>query len=188
MAAIEQKVEEAFIASWRTSVNSSSKLSFYSTVNNEFTWEAHLDHARSFRDRRATSQIRCSSHKMNVESGRYKHLNRSERTCGHCSSLGVPNPPIEDENHVLHSCPLAADLREQFVIKYKKLTLKKPSTNFAGIYLEDAPSKGGRNSPTRQMLSREEMLSIHLSTRLMNNIYSMMLRRKKELKINPESN
>jgi hypothetical protein len=100
----------------------------------------------------------------------------------------VLNPSIEDENHLLHSCPLGADLREQFVIKYKKLTLKEPSTNYAGIYLEDTPSEGGRNSSTRRILSKEEMLSIHLSTRLMNNIYGMMLRRKKELKINPESN
>jgi hypothetical protein len=112
-----------------------------------------------------------------VESDRYKHLHRSERTCEHCSSLGVLNPPIEDDNHALHSCPLCADLRKQFEIKNKKPNFKGLSTNFARICLEDTLTEGEITSSIHRMLPREEMLSIHLSTCLMNKIYGMMLRR-----------
>ena len=124
---------------------------------------------------------------MNVEIGRYKQINRTERTCEHCSSLGIPNPPIEDENHVLHSCSQGADLRNRFKTKYMTLTSKEPSTNFARIYLEGISPEDRRINSTRQVPSREELFAIHLSTRLMNDINKLMLRRKKEMRINSES-
>ena len=53
------------------------------------------------------AQIRCSSHRLRVETGRYTSEARHERTCRLCTSATA----IEDEQHILLHCPQLDDLR-----------------------------------------------------------------------------
>ena len=70
----------------------------------------------NFNDRRSTTWIRTSSHKLNIEVGRYSNIDRSQRTCEYCfetHNLAC----IEDENHLLLHCPIGKSIREKFQCK-----------------------------------------------------------------------
>jgi hypothetical protein len=45
--------------------------------------------------------VRVSAHPLNIETGRYKNIIRSERKCRNCSE-----GDIEDEKHFVVDCPL----------------------------------------------------------------------------------
>jgi hypothetical protein len=63
--------------------------------------------------RKAISKIRLSSHKLQIECGRYTKTVRSERSCPVCQS-GI----VEDEYHYLLVCPLYSELRLKFIKPY----------------------------------------------------------------------
>ena len=77
--------------------------------NTAYAMQTYLTRIRGFRLRRAYASIRCSSHQLRVQTGRYllPQLKREDRTCRIC---GSPNE-IEDESHILLHCPGLADLR-----------------------------------------------------------------------------
>ena len=63
-----------------------------------------------------------SSHKLHVETGRYKDIPKQERICRGCTTadkeiiagfLHLPacELPIEDENHFLFDCNFYSDIR-----------------------------------------------------------------------------
>ena len=68
-----------------------------------------------------------SSHKLHVETGRYKDIPRQERICRGCTTadkdiivgfLHLPacELPIEDENHCLFNCSFYSDIRTIYVV------------------------------------------------------------------------
>jgi hypothetical protein len=114
---ITASLNNSFIDSWRAFIKDSSKLSFYNTVKDEFGPGKYIDHAWKFQDRRAVTRLRSGSHKLKCETGRHKNPQK-ERLCKHCTENGIPNPPIEDEDHVLHRCPLGDLSRTQFSQKF----------------------------------------------------------------------
>ena len=69
------------------------------------------------------ARLRTSSHRLNVETGRYgnKSLSLHDKCCPTCTDQealeyitahpGQHYPIIEDERHVLEECPLYEDLR-----------------------------------------------------------------------------
>ena len=59
------------------------------------------EHARA-----AATQMRLSSHKLRIETGRWARIERENRLC--------PCGEVQDEQHVLLHCPLTDDLRKQF--------------------------------------------------------------------------
>ena len=68
-----------------------------------------------------------SSHKLHVETGRYKNIPRRERICRGCTTadediiadfLHLPacELPIEDKNHHLFDCSFYSDIRTIYVV------------------------------------------------------------------------
>ena len=60
------------------------------------------------------ANLRVSSHRLEIEVGRWARPNRTpinERKCRYCDKL-------EDEFHVLLECTLYVDLRKQYIKKY----------------------------------------------------------------------
>ena len=104
---------------------------------------------------------------------------------------------MEDEDHMLHSCPLGDDLRNELRSKYVEATTSQPNSNIACIYL-DIPRGSSTNETSSSShqntlsTSKEDTYSIQLSTRFISNIYRRTLNRKKELnsgpRINPTTN
>lgn len=110
---ISENIRNKFISSWKSVINTSSKLDFYKTVKSEFAWENYLTNVSNFNERRSMSRIRCSSHTLNIEVGRYSNIARSQRTCDYCTRNNQITC-IEDENHILHNCPLGSNVRDEF--------------------------------------------------------------------------
>jgi hypothetical protein len=57
--------------------------------------------------RSAYAKFRYGVAPLRIETGRYKRLQINEHTCFHCVN------EVESEEHVLLSCPVYSDLREQ---------------------------------------------------------------------------
>ena len=66
-----------------------------------YTMQPYIQQIRGYRLRKSMAQIRCSSHRLRVETGRYTSEARHERTCRLCTSATA----IEDEQHMLLHCP-----------------------------------------------------------------------------------
>ena len=112
---IVKSLQEQFKQAWSSTVAQSPKLSFYSTVKgNNFTWEPYLDSTTKFKHRRTMAQIRSSSHKLNIETGRYEGITRQDRICIFCRDNGIDSSVIEDENHLINICPAGAETRADF--------------------------------------------------------------------------
>ena len=73
-----------------------------------YTMQSYLTRIRGFRLRRAYASLRCSSHQLRIQTGRYllPQPKREDRTCRICGSLS----DIEDEGHILLHCPGFAEL------------------------------------------------------------------------------
>ena len=59
--------------------------------------------------------FRISSHRLEIERGRYKNLPIEKRLCAFCSSDSV-----EDEKHLLFDCSLYISLRQIFYAEIQK--------------------------------------------------------------------
>ena len=64
-------------------------------------------------------KIRISAHNLNIEFGRYRNIERSQRLCKVCNAN-----EIEDEFHFILRCNLYDDLRKLFIKSYY---YKRPS-------------------------------------------------------------
>ena len=109
---------------WNLDRSQNRKLEFYNRIKHDFCEEKYLNLNLKPSISKAISQLRSSSHKLNVETGRYglKRLSRINRVCKFCSAedteslelileLPFADPIIEDEQHVLLQCPQYEDLR-----------------------------------------------------------------------------
>ena len=80
----------------------------------DFSFESYLKYVRDFKLRRCISQLRLSSHQLQVEKGRHikPKIPLENRLCKLCD-LNV----IEDEIHFLIECPFYLDERVHFLAK-----------------------------------------------------------------------
>jgi hypothetical protein len=53
---------------------------------------------------RSVSRFRLGSHGLGVEWGRYHHKPWAERLCVRCGALGVQQPQVDDEKHMVFEC------------------------------------------------------------------------------------
>ena len=127
---VKQRIRSAFDLFWKDEVSKDkldenginhNKLQFYSNLKNSFTREPYIDCALSRNQRSWISRLRSSSSRLGIELGRYKHIPRSSRTCLYCLS-----GEIDDERHLLMSCPIFAVKRACF---FGKLSSISPQFN-----------------------------------------------------------
>ena len=173
-------IKELFTSSWQSAIKESRKLSFYSKVKSIHRWEPYLDHVGSFYVRRSTARIRCSSHKLSVETGRYANIPLNQRICKYCD-IHKMNPVVEDENHVLHSCPLGMKERDRFYSQLRSspnITLS-PNFNLASTFQDNHCPPDSTNI---NLSSDDIKQMIKLSTRTINAIYTLTLKYKDSLK------
>ena len=104
-------LERQFVQKWTEAKNSSSKLQFYASIKCEFKRENYLK-LYNPEHRSCITKLRISSHDLEVEKGRYTKdpvtgstTLRDNRTCHYCKVLLLTDK-VEDEHHVLNTCPL----------------------------------------------------------------------------------
>ena len=134
---IRETLQNKFQSTWRSAALNSTKLQFYMKVKGDFSFEEYLN-IKNRDVRRSLAQLRSSSHRLNIETARYvesntkvksgKHNNKVysnkewNRSCKLCCGNEVEllqqlpfaeKPIIEDEQHILASCPAYHHLRLQ---------------------------------------------------------------------------
>ena len=90
--------------------NSDSTVATYKQMRGftaAYTMQPYIQQIRGYRLRKSLAQIRCSSHKLRVGTGRYTSEARHERTCRLCNLTTA----IENEQYILLHCPQLDDLR-----------------------------------------------------------------------------
>ena len=75
------------------------KMDFLSQIKQTYAFETYLN-IDNDNHRKAITKLRLSSHKLEIEVGRWKKLTRKERIC-RCCQLGM----VENETHFLFECP-----------------------------------------------------------------------------------
>ena len=131
-SAISKRLEKIFVKTWEEARETNRKLGFYNLIKTEFGLEAYLWPVQSISSKevKRIAQIRSSSHKYAVETGRWgkKRGNIMFRLCPSCcdiqeaellSELPFFEPIIEDEHHVLRTCPAYHDIRLALSFKNK---------------------------------------------------------------------
>ena len=110
---IRQRLTDNFIQNWHGRLENSSRASFYKHIA-EFRFQPYLDNLSVFKFCQSVTKLRVSSHRLQIEAGRWVKPIRTpvnERLCAFCGAL-------EDEFHFVLECKQYEDLRKQYISKY----------------------------------------------------------------------
>ena len=96
-----ERIHDQYIQQWYQNINTSSKLESYSKYKSILEYEKYLDCIQNNKHRIALTRLRCSAHKLAIEEGRHRNVDRNNRVCTKCN-MGL----IECEYHFVLVCPL----------------------------------------------------------------------------------
>ena len=85
----------------------------YKEVKRTFEMSSYLIKMQNRMFRNALAKLRLSSHSLNIETGRHRNIDRSNRKCSACNLND-----IEDEFHFTLICTAYENLRKQYIDKY----------------------------------------------------------------------
>ena len=109
----KQRVSDHFMQSWHDELHDSSRAIFYRTFS-QFRFQDYLEIVTVKKFRTALAKLRLSSHRLEVETGRWVKPNSipfAERLCKICNKL-------EDEFHFVLECPIYSDIRKVYINKH----------------------------------------------------------------------
>ena len=110
---IKQRILDQYYQNWYRNINNSRRLSTYCRFKHSFNLKPYLDTIYERKFKIALTRFRLSSHRLEIERGRYFDIDRTERKCKNCTQN-----TIENEYHFLLVCPLYQDLRRKFLKAY----------------------------------------------------------------------
>ena len=101
--------KDQFLQVWKSKIDQSSKLYFYTQIKVHHCLESYLDILKVNKFRNALASFRVSCHVLEIEKGRNRGIERENRKCRFC-----PNS-IEDEYHFMLTCKQYGDLRREYL-------------------------------------------------------------------------
>lgn len=104
------RLHDQYIQEWFASINTMPKLDHYCKFKTSFCFEQYLEKNPNDKLRKHFTSIRLSSHKLEIELGRYNNVDRNYRICKLCSQNVT-----ESEYHFLLCCDLYRDLRCKYL-------------------------------------------------------------------------
>ena len=110
---IKQRILDQYYQTWYCNINNSQRLITYSRFKHTFNLEQYLDSIHDKKLKIAMSRFRLSSHRLEIERGRYRNIQRSDRKCKFCTQ-----DAIENEYHFLLACPQYLDIRKKYLRRY----------------------------------------------------------------------
>ena len=81
-----QCIYDQYYQSWYRDLNNSSKLETLKSLNKVFDLEKYLSCIKIDNHRIALTRFRCSAHKLLIEEGRFRNIDRNLRVCQVCNS------------------------------------------------------------------------------------------------------
>ncbi|MCG8046233.1 MAG: reverse transcriptase family protein, partial [Candidatus Thiodiazotropha endolucinida] len=109
----KQRVRDIFVQEWHSRLETSSRARCYITFSN-FQYKTYLSELKINKYRKSLSRLRLSSHRLEVEVGRWVKPNKVPYENRKCKVCGI----LEDEFHFLLECPLYTDLRRLYINRY----------------------------------------------------------------------
>ena len=119
LSLVKQRLSDNFIQNWNSRLENSSRALFYRNFYT-FGYKAYLDIVSTEKLRIALSRLRLSSHRLEVETGRWVKPNAipmENRLCSTCQKL-------EDEFHFVLECVRYENLRIQYIPNFYR---RRPS-------------------------------------------------------------
>ena len=116
---VKQRLSDQFIQGWDGRLNILSRASLYKYISS-FKFKPYLDICNIPKFRYSLTRLRVSSHRLNIESGRWARPNIipvNERMCQNCNVL-------VDEYHFVLECSLYNEFRKQYIPSFYR---KNPS-------------------------------------------------------------
>jgi hypothetical protein len=113
MNVLKQRVRDTFIQTWNGELGLSSRADSYKLFS-DFGFKEYLNIVNIRKFRIELSRLRTSSHRLNIESGRWhkpRPIPRNERKCDVCNIL-------EDEFHFLLECQMYSEYRKKYIKPY----------------------------------------------------------------------
>ena len=102
-----QTIYDQFYQQFYSTISASSKLETFKTISKHFKLEKYITIIDIGKHRTALSRLRCSAHKLMIEEGRFRGIERNHRIYPFC----LMNM-IEDKYHFLLVCPTYRELRK----------------------------------------------------------------------------
>lgn len=96
-----------------SSVDTMPKLCTYKLFKNCIGFEKYLSCVKNDSHRIALTRLRCSSHRLAIEEGRFRNIPRENRKCIFCN-MNV----VEDEYHFVLVCQHYREIRNKCLPKY----------------------------------------------------------------------
>ena len=78
---------EIYIAHWHTGLDTCTSIRIYKQIKTTIDRSTYLDILETPTYRRVIAQLRLSSHKLAIETGRHNKINLHDRKCTHCTLL-----------------------------------------------------------------------------------------------------
>ena len=107
-----ERLYDQYLQKWFSELRTMSKLSTYNSFKSGFAIEKYLSCNINEKYRIALTRLRCSSHSLEIEIGRY-HYNRTDRQNRLCKLCNMNM--VENEYHFVLVCPAYNDLRRQYL-------------------------------------------------------------------------
>ena len=109
----KQRVRDQYLTVWNAKILVSSSLEFYKEICPTICTATYLHKLVNIRYRRALSKIRLASYDLQIELGRHRGIERSERKSTVCD-----RNEIEDVFHFILICPKYTHIRNQHLKRY----------------------------------------------------------------------
>lgn len=106
-----QRLKDQYIQSWHETLSVQPKMEYYCKFKEDFEFEHYLVNIKNEKHRKELTRFRLSSHSLEIETGRYNNIERSNRICKLCTQNVV-----ESEYHFLLCCTAYSDLRKDYNI------------------------------------------------------------------------
>ncbi len=94
--------------------NENSKLRTYGLIKSEIREEPYLRIVKNIKDRISMTKFRLSNHKLMIEKGRHRNLDKTMRICPFCTS-------VEDEIHFLSKCETFKSIRTDLLSNVEEI-------------------------------------------------------------------
>ena len=113
MNILKQRLTDNFVQNWHSRLENSSRATFYRSIAS-FQYQPYLEIVNISKFCNAISKLRMSSHRLEIEAGRWVRVNRvpvNERKCVLCNAM-------EDEYHFVLECQRYIETRKKCIPKY----------------------------------------------------------------------
>ena len=110
---VSERIVDQYLQSWYSQIDTSSKLESYKLFKTAYESEKYLLAVNNISHRKSLTRFRCSAHKLAIEEGRFRNIDRNQRKCIHCNMNA-----IENEYHFLMVCPKYRSLRIDCLPRY----------------------------------------------------------------------